>query len=180
MGLQHGFIAQELEKVYPELVKDVLHPIFDDKNVQTGTRTLKAVNYIGLISVLTESIKELSSEITLLKEKIATSDKTYVVNNNKNFTNDELNTIKNNGFYLGQNTPNPFRTSSVVEYSLPENENNASLLIFNLNGQTIKEYKLTQIKGAITIEAGTLQKGMYLYSLVSNGEEIITKKMLVN
>lgn len=179
-GLQHGFIAQELEKVYPELVTDVLHPIFNDKNEQTGTKTLKAVNYIGLISVLTESIKELSNEVTVLKEKIAKSDRTYVINNNKNFTEEELKTIKNNGFYLGQNTPNPFKTSSVIEYSLPENEREASLLILNLNGQTIKEYKLNEVKGSVSIDAGILQKGMYLYSLISNGEEIATKKMIVN
>jgi hypothetical protein len=179
-GIQHGFIAQELEKVYPELVADVIHPIFDEKNVQTGTRTLKAVNYVGLISVLTESLKELSNEVTLLKEKLATSEKTYVVSNKKNFTDGELETIKTNGFYLGQNTPNPFRTSSVIEYSLPANELEASLIIFNLNGQTIKEYKLNETKGNVTIEEGVLGKGMYLYSLVSNGEEIITKKMIVN
>ena len=179
-GLQHGFIAQELEEVYPELVADVIHPIFDEKNVQTGTRTLKAVNYVGLISVLTESLKELSNEVTLLKEKLATSEKTYVVSNKKNFTDGELETIKTNGFYLGQNTPNPFRTSSVIEYSLPANELEASLIIFNLNGQTIKEYKLNETKGNVTIEEGVLGKGMYLYSLVSNGEEIITKKMIVN
>jgi hypothetical protein len=179
-GIQHGFIAQELEKVFPELVSDVIHPIFDERNVQTSTRTLKAVNYIGLISVLTESVKELSNEVTLLKEKLATSEKTYVVNNKKNFTDEELNTIKINGFYLGQNTPNPFKTSSVIEYSLPENEKNTSLLIFNLNGQTIKEYRLDKSKGSVTIEEGVLGKGMYIYSLVSNGEEIISKKMIVN
>jgi hypothetical protein len=179
-GIQHGFIAQELEKVYPELVSDVLHPIFDEKNVQTGTRTLKAVNYVGLVSILTESLKELSNEVTVLKEKLATSEKTYVVSSKKNFTDGELETIKTNGFYLGQNTPNPFRTSSVIEYSLPANELEASLLIFNLNGQTIKEYKLDKANGSITIEAGVLGKGMYLYSLISNGEEIITKKMIVN
>ena len=180
LELQHGFIAQELEKVYPELVKDVLHPIFNDKNEQTGTRTLKAVNYIGLISVLTESLKELSNEVTVLKEKIAISEKTYTINTTKNFTEEEIKLIKENGFYLGQNTPNPFKTSSVIEYSLPENEKEASLLILNLNGQMIKEYKLNLNRGSITIEAGSLQKGMYLYSLVSNGQEIATKKMLVN
>jgi len=179
-GLQHGFIAQELEKVYPELVADVIHPIFDEKNVQTGTRTLKAVNYVGLISVLTESLKELSNEVTILKEKLATTEKTYVVSNKKNFSEEELKNIKTNGFYLGQNTPNPFKTSSVIEYSLPANELEASLLIFNLNGQTIKEYKLNETKGSVTIEEGVLGKGMYLYSLISNGEEIITKKMIVN
>ncbi len=179
-NLQHGFIAQELEKVYPELVADVLHPTFNDKNEQVGTRTLKAVNYTGLISVLTQSLKELSAEVTILKDKLELAEKTYVVNNQKNFTESELQAIQVNGYYLGQNTPNPFKTSTVIEYSLPEGETEASILLLNLNGQTLKEFKLTAIKGSITIESNTMQKGMYLYSLIANGEEIATKKMIVN
>ena len=179
-SLQHGFIAQELEKVYPELVIDFVHPTFNDQNEQIGTTTTKAVNYIGLISVLTKSLKEMSEEVAVLKDKLATTEKTYVVNTQKNFTESELQAIQSNGYYLGQNTPNPFRTSTVIEYSLPEGETEASILLLNLNGQTLREFKLTAIKGSITIESNTMQKGMYLYSLIANGEEIATKKMIVN
>jgi Chaperone of endosialidase/Secretion system C-terminal sorting domain len=179
-SLQHGFIAQELEKVYPELVIDMVHPTFNAENEQIGTTTTKAVNYIGLISVLTESLKEMSEEVAVLKDKLASTEKTYVVNNQKNFTESELQAIQMNGFYLGQNTPNPFKTSTVIEYSLPEGETEASILLLNLNGQTLREFKLTAVKGSITIESNTMQKGMYLYSLIANGEEIATKKMIVN
>lgn len=179
-NLQHGFIAQELEEVFPELVEDVIHPIMNEKNEQTGTKTLKSVNYIGLISMLTQSVKELKEEVDVLKEKIESNEKTYVVNNTRGFSQEEVNTIIANGYYLGQNTPNPFSTSTKIEYSLPEDDKNASILILNLNGQTLKEFKLSDPKGNISISAGTLQKGMYLYSLISNGQEIATKKMLVN
>lgn len=178
--LQHGFIAQELEEVFPELVIDMVHPTFNAQNEQIGTATTKAVNYIGLISVLTESLKEMSAEVTLLKDKLEAAEKTYVVTNQSNFSESELQSIQVNGYYLGQNTPNPFRTSTVIEYSLPEGETEASILLLNLNGQTLREFKLTDIKGSITIESNTLQKGMYLYSLIANGKEIITKKMIVN
>ena len=179
-SLQHGFIAQELEKVYPELVIDMVHPIFNAQNEQIGTTTTKAVNYIGLISVLTESLKEMSEEVAILKDKLATTEKTYVVTNQKNFTESELQAIEVNGYYLGQNTPNPFKTSTVIEYSLPEGETEASILLLNLNGQTLREFKLTAVKGSITIDSNTMQKGMYLYSLIANGKEIATKKMIVN
>lgn len=178
--LQHGFIAQELEKVFPELVIDMVHPTFDDKNEQIGTTTTKAVNYIGLISVLTQSVNELSAEVTTLRNQLEKTEKTYVVNNYKDFTQGELEAIANNSYYLSQNTPNPFKTSTTIDYSLPVEAKDASILILNLNGQTIREFKLTSAKGSVIVESSSLQKGMYLYSLISDGKEIITKKMIVN
>lgn len=51
-----GVIAQELEKVFPELV--------------INNTEYKKVNYNGLIGVLVESVKELKQEIEYLKKKI--------------------------------------------------------------------------------------------------------------
>ena len=48
-----GIIAQELEEILPELV--------------SGDST-KVVNYNGIIAVLIEAIKELKSEIDILKK----------------------------------------------------------------------------------------------------------------
>ena len=48
-----GIIAQQVEKVLPELINN--------------TSSHKAVNYNGLIAVLIESIKELKQEIKELK-----------------------------------------------------------------------------------------------------------------
>ncbi len=50
-----GVIAQELQQVLPQLVIDGAH---------------KSVNYNGLVGVLIEAIKELSSEVEELKKKI--------------------------------------------------------------------------------------------------------------
>jgi Chaperone of endosialidase/Secretion system C-terminal sorting domain len=178
--LQHGLVAQELEKVYPELVKDLLHPLFNEKNEQIGTKSYKAVNYNGLISIMISSMNEMSTKILKLEETLALKEKTIVVNSNKNFTKLEIESIETNGYFLGQNNPNPFKNSTIIEYSLPVNEKNASILIFNLNGQTLKEYKLLETKGSISIDSTILTKGLYLYSLIVNGQEIATKKMLMN
>lgn len=48
-------IAQEIEKVFPRLVSE--------------QSWYKAVNYIGLIPILLESIKELKNEVDILKNK---------------------------------------------------------------------------------------------------------------
>jgi hypothetical protein len=51
----HGFIAQQIETVIPEVV---------DTDEETG---IKSVNYVGVIGHLVEAIKELKAEIEELK-----------------------------------------------------------------------------------------------------------------
>ena len=53
----YGFIAQEIEKLYPELVK----------NSEMGYKT---VNYIELIPILVSKMQEMDKEIKELKEKL--------------------------------------------------------------------------------------------------------------
>ena len=54
---QIGLIAQDVEKIFPELVT-------------TDNNGYKSVNYTGLIPVMIESIKTLQKEIEELKKKI--------------------------------------------------------------------------------------------------------------
>lgn len=81
--LSYGFIAQDLEKVMPELVKDKLLDLQANKlksadvSNTRGTELFKVVNYSLLIPVLTQAIKEqqlmiekLQLEIETLKEKV--------------------------------------------------------------------------------------------------------------
>lgn len=166
--VQHGFIAQELEKVLPELVAN---------HNEEGVGTYKSVNYNGIISVLTKGIQELSEEVEDLKKQLAEA-KTYVVSKD-NFTTSEIEKIAENGFYLGQNTPNPFDNSTEIAYSFPEGSQNVVLMVFNLSGESLKEFTLREEKGTVTLEASEFRPGLYLYSLISDNSEIITKKMLV-
>ena len=52
---QYGMIAQEVEELLPELVKDY------------GDQKKKQLNYTAIIPVLVESIKELSAKVTALE-----------------------------------------------------------------------------------------------------------------
>ncbi|MCE3296561.1 MAG: hypothetical protein K0R65_2275 [Crocinitomicaceae bacterium] len=62
---QHGFIAQELEAVLPELVHETYHPeTLDEKgNVVSEGVSYKSVNYTGLISINTQAINELNQKV---------------------------------------------------------------------------------------------------------------------
>lgn len=55
-SLQYGFIAQEIEKVIPELVSE-------------GSDGYKTVNYMGVIPVLTQAMQEQQQEIEQLKDE---------------------------------------------------------------------------------------------------------------
>ncbi len=67
-GLQYGFIAQELEEVLPELVRNQVQM----KGAKLeGSVDYKAVNYTALIPVLTQALKEQQEVIESLEKRIS-------------------------------------------------------------------------------------------------------------
>jgi|DEB0MinimDraft_6_1074348.scaffolds.fasta_scaffold19056_2 hypothetical protein len=66
-GNNIGFIAQEVEEIFPELVGDGGLP-----NDENNEAPMKAVNYEKLVPVLVESIKELKLELDAAKSRIET------------------------------------------------------------------------------------------------------------
>ena len=77
-GPQIGFISQQLETVFPSLVRDDANSI-PDKNHKDKQNVIyyKGVNYTGMIPVLTQAIKEQqaiieqqNTEIKELKERM--------------------------------------------------------------------------------------------------------------
>jgi hypothetical protein len=61
-GIQYGLIAQEVEKVIPSFVREFTHP---------NAKSFKTVNYMGMIPILIQGMKEQQEEIERLKTKIA-------------------------------------------------------------------------------------------------------------
>jgi hypothetical protein len=62
---EYGVIAQDLEKIFPEMISEKV--FFKNAN---DDNHYKSVNYIQLIPVLIEAVKELSNEIEQLKSEI--------------------------------------------------------------------------------------------------------------
>ena len=60
--LQYGFIAQDIEQVFPSFVKEKRLHNFDT------TEVFKTVNYVALIPVLTQAIQEQQGQINELKK----------------------------------------------------------------------------------------------------------------
>ena len=174
-GKQHGFIAQELATVFPELTKDISKPVFDKEHNQTSTFEFKSINYNGLISVLTSGINELNEELKLLKDEIVALKET----NSKNKSIIQENSENLKGAFMEQNIPNPFDNQTTIRYQLPDNTNSGEIIVFDLNGRLIKSYSINKNEKEITIKASDIGSGLFIYSLVKNGQTLITKKMLV-
>ncbi|PTX63734.1 putative secreted protein (Por secretion system target) [Kordia periserrulae] len=172
--LQHGFLAQNLEEVFPELVTTINKPTFDKENKQTGSFEYKAVNYTGLISVLTSSLNEMNNKVTVLETEIADLRNELATTKNKLEGNNDTEV----GFTMDQNRPNPFTNQTTINYTLPSDAK-ATISVFDMSGKFIRDYNLTSQKGQVIISSNEIGKGMFIYSLVSNGEIMVTKKMIV-
>jgi hypothetical protein len=183
---QHGFLAQNLEEVFPELITEVNKPIYDKDEKQTGIYTYKAVNYNGMISILTSSLQQLNEEskatIQELTAKIDALESQLVALKDDKDTNASTGLQNTNstdlGFSMEQNKPNPFTNQTVVNYTLPRNTK-ATISVVDLSGKFIKDYTISDEKGQLTINSSEIGKGIFVYALIADNEVIITKKMII-
>jgi len=81
---------------------------------------------------------------------------------------------------LGQNFPNPFRTETIITYSL-ERASKVNLSLFDMNGRLVKILVSgTKEAGSYTVRvnAGSLTAGVYFYRLQTNNYSG-TKRMVI-
>ena len=156
----YGFIAQELQEIYPDLVVE-------------GEDGYLGVNYIEIIPLLVRSIQELNAKIEQYENgsspiKKAASRSAEVT---------DLDAVVNT---LYQNEPNPFTVSTVIRCDVAEDVVKADLYIYTMNGEQIAEYAVTERgETSVTIDGGSLNAGMYLYALVTDGKVVDTKRMIL-
>ena len=161
---QYGFIAQELETVLPNLVA-------------TDSNGLKSVNYIAIISIIVEAMKEQNQKIESLEAEIVKLKKGKSTARQASSNTLETTTT---GAYLYQNTPNPFSKETQIKYYVSESSDDAGIYIYDLNGTQLKSFKnITKGENSVTLSASELKPGMYLYSLVADGNIVDTKRMVI-
>ncbi|NTV82700.1 MAG: T9SS type A sorting domain-containing protein, partial [Bacteroidales bacterium] len=88
-------------------------------------------------------------------------------------------------YFLSANRPNPFSTSTFIEYTMPET-GKVKLTVLDMLGQEIAVLvEATQTAGSYTVEysAAGLATGVYLYKITVDGETrdfISTQRMVVS
>lgn len=160
-----GFIAQELEKEFPNLV---------NKDYEGNY----AVNYIEFIPLLLDAVQkqkdiinEQESRLAALEEKVKAM--SMPLSNNSTVS------TKFQGSYLQQNTPNPFSTETIIRFNISDKFNNAFIGIYDLNGKQVKRIPIQTSEMQITVPAHVLSPGTFIYNLVVDGQIIDSKKMVV-
>lgn len=152
--------ADKLEEVFPDLV-------YVNKD---GS---KVINYVEMIPLLVQSINELKEEIEDLKgqasgRKVAAARGTTGIDNSS---------ISQNKLY--QNTPNPFKETTTIHFTLADDAKDAAICIFDMTGKPVKKLPITAGMDSVSFGGYEIGEGMFLYSLVVNGQEIDTKRMII-
>ena len=72
-GIQYGFVAQELENVFPELVVDSYIPCLDQVACESRSELVnyKGVKYLEMIPILVQAIKEQQGVIEMLLSEVS-------------------------------------------------------------------------------------------------------------
>lgn len=163
--LQYGFLAQDVREIFPNLV-------FEDE------KGMLSLNYVGMIPLLVETIKQQHEDIENLKEQLAATSKEYALKSDSESLN--IKSAITTQATLSQNKPNPFSTNTRIEMVIPETVSEAVLYIYDLQGKQLKSITVSG-RGATseTIFGNELQAGMYIYSLVTDGKLVGSKQMIL-
>jgi hypothetical protein len=156
-----GLIAQEVREVFPELV-------YEDSNGYLS------VDYVSFIPIIIEVLKNQSNTIKDQENKISRLENLLL--NSDDSAIDEISASAS----LQQNFPNPFNSSTEIGYSIPENSVESNIFVYDMNGRQLKSYNLKE-KGnnSISIGASELEAGLYIYTLIIDGIEISSKRLIL-
>lgn len=205
-GEQIGVMSQELEKVFPNMVKDAQRPLYNNEKVNgKDVVEMKMVNYTNLIPVLIQSVKEVDAKventdeleskvkeqeatIASLKEQLAelakqVSDVKGLVNDICNIGCNSLMQGANTGnsdVVLYQSIPNPTSGTAVIGYLINRPFSNAEIRIVSVDGKPVREFKIAaQGRGSIQFGGSDIISGSYNYSLYLDGALHTTKTIVV-
>ena len=166
-GEQIGLLAQEVIEIFPELAK-----------LDSADNTY-SINYDGFIPLLIEAIKEQQAIIEKYETRISALEN----NGKRNKSTEEITgevIEQYNQPYLEQNAPNPFSVSTTINYFIPQGSQKAAIYIYDMQGLQKKAYHIyTKGKSSITISGSELPAGIYFYSLIADGKEVDTKRMIL-
>lgn len=156
--LQYGLIAQEVEKIIPSLAY----------KTEGGEYS---INYIGLIPVLIEAIKQQQEQIVALQDQ---------ANTNFQRQNSDLINLKNTKII--SISPNPSSDVIVISLNIEETVQDAKIVVYDLNGKIMSSINVKERNNDITksLQKDNFGSGTYIVSLFINGKSLDTKKIIFN
>lgn len=77
------------------------------------------------------------------------------------------------------NYPNPAKNETTVAYDLPQGVTTADLVFYNISGQEVKRFKVTNAFKDILVSTTDLEAGTYYYQIQTAGAVSAGKKLIV-
>lgn len=172
-----GIIAQDMQKVAPYTIGT-----FDYKDERGELAEYLDYDGNAVTYITINAIKEQQQLIEALQERIEALENLIAATGTSLLTSGGNQTQNTNpyGFVLYQNVPNPFDKTTTITAVVPEQVQDAKIIIYNLQGLELENYPITRHGNtSVKISAGRFPSGMYLYALLADGQVIDTKKMIL-
>lgn len=160
----YGFLAQEMQEVYPNMV------FYDSETDTYGIR------YTELIPVMIATIQTMQQKIDNLEEQIISQKSSSLQTKGESET-----ILYTSAPQLSVNVPNPFDHKTTIVYFVPAESADAYIVITDLQGKMLRNYPCIEKgkQGIIEVDAQGLDDGLYIYSLIVNNREIASHKMIL-
>lgn len=147
-----GFLAQDLEKVLPNAVS------LDDEGMYS-------IDYQAITPLLVEAIKEQQQQIERLEKLLQQTSNSGV---------SEKNTA-----ILYQVFASSAGEITEIDYYLPKSVKQASIVIYNVDGENVKTIPIDIHESKASINPWELSAGIYIYTLLADGQEVDLKQMVL-
>ena len=72
-----------------------------------------------------------------------------------------------------------FLEQTVIHFSLADDARDAAICIFDMTGKQLKKLPISSGETSVSVNGWELGEGMFLYTLIVNGREIDTKRMII-
>ena len=177
-SVEYGFLTSELEVLFPELV-------------ETDGEGNKYVDYVELIPAVVAALKEQQGAIEYLTVRLEEccrqgrqSDNGGGADDGGDTTGAKTGSEATNEVHttalLHQNVPNPFTMATTIDFYVPQGVAEATLYVFTLNGMLMQTHPIAaRGAGSVTVSGSSLSAGMYVYTLVADGQIVDSKRMIL-
>jgi|GEM_PF-629267 len=194
-GNQIGFIAQDVQEVFPELVHDEHFQDPAAPPTEDGIDYL-AMNYVGLVPALVDGIQEQQRDILYLEDKVDQLEELNKVQRGELMELKSLlyafieEGVKDESSFmepvLQENRlfpciPNPTVDFTSIPLVVLEDVRHAEIVLTDVaTGQEIKRVEVKE-RGYTKVKLETLglSNGVYLYSLVVDGEFVGNRRLVI-
>ncbi|MCB0809519.1 MAG: tail fiber domain-containing protein [Flavobacteriales bacterium] len=185
-GQQMGLIAQEVETVFPGLVKELIHPAELDSlgNVIEGPLYYKAVNYTGLIPVLIAALQDQQDRMDQLEADLASCCAHDGTGLDQRYGSLEgggashANSLENDRLNIA---PNPFQERTTLSYLL-DAPVRVRLQVHTESGMhlaTLRDQPQEAGSYSMTWDTQDLAPGLYYVTLFADGKPVVKKAVKV-